>query len=151
MAEVFTLSEGELRWVQASGSGTGWQTASAPQSGLMGFVTTTTFTSGAPHVAMYDRGIPNHFKRTQRDPINIGVAFNFTGDWPRPSAGQGASVERLHLELKLFNSGLQSGYYQFHGVVLPTVDYAAALEGDTFTLNGLMALSMIRTASGYLG
>ncbi len=38
MPEVRIMSEGTLRYVQGSGSGRTWGTASAPASGLYGYV-----------------------------------------------------------------------------------------------------------------
>ena len=62
MAEVRTNFEGSLRYVQGSGSGTSWATASAPVTGLIGYVTNLTWTSAQDFLVVSDNGVPTHQK-----------------------------------------------------------------------------------------
>jgi hypothetical protein len=146
--------------VQASGKGTAWATASAPQSGLFGYVQLgANFNLGNEFVGIEDRGEWKHSKRVRT--IQPGGQFSvlegITGDWP--DAGQiatasGATVPMIHLEFKMeyVELGAGSGYYfQFMGVPWPGgVAITEAENGNTrqYTWQGLSANGP--TASGYL-
>jgi hypothetical protein len=151
MAEVRSLPEGALYWVQASGSGTAWATASAPASGLFGYVQSMNFTSGRRVVAVMDRGVPTHWKQVGRDPINLSVNFAWTGATPTAVSGASASVPMWHLEYKADypEAANTATYYQFYGVVVTNMQWT---EGDQDTVGLTMqALAMNGpTASGYL-
>lgn len=159
MGETRIRAEGELRWVQASGSGSAWATASAPISGLLGYVTDFTWASSVNIIPVNNRGVLTHFKQTMQNPITINFTFQFaaTGDIPVVASGSGASVPMAHLEFRMkrpelpgFASAGSGAYYQFHGVPLSQLNFA---EGEPSTLGyTLQALGMNGvTGSGYLG
>lgn len=157
MAEQRVMMEGSLWWVQASGSGRTWATASAPASGLVGLVTDFSFTSGATITTIMERGVPNHHKLTERSRIEPGFSFGWTGTNAMPSAvtGTGASLPMFHLEFKAARNedgtGLGSGfYYQFHGAALQSFDFKEAKEGDSITLKAACLAMNGPTASGYI-
>ena len=103
--EVRTYREGTMRWVQASGRGTSWATASAPQSGLFGFVEAgANFQRGEEYAAIYNRGVLSHNKLIRALPVegSFTVLEGVTADWPDNVIGtaSGASVKMMHLEFK---------------------------------------------------
>ena len=155
MTEVRNAFEGTLRWVNASGSGATWATASAPTSGLLGFVTNVTFTSGQQVAVIYNRGIPSHQKVTQKDAItmNFDVQWGVTGDYPDFNVtGSGATVPMKHFELK--STAPEAGgaiYHQFVGVAKLNNNLTEANPANTQTWS-LQGLAMVGpTGSGYLG
>lgn len=151
--EVRVQAEGAFRWVQASGSGRVWATASAPQSGLVGFCTEFSFTSAQNIVTIKERGRPDHHKIVGQEPIEVSVTFLWTGTNPMPVSGSGASVPMEHLEFKALrpeygNSGF---YYQFYGAAVPSLEFSEAEEGDTITMTfNCLGMSGVNT-TGYLG
>lgn len=151
MAEVRTLAEGTLYWVAASGSGRTWATASAPTSGLFGFVQSMNYSSARRIVPVSERGVPNHFKQVGVDPISLSVTFAWTGATPTAISGASASVPLWHLEYKADypEAASTATYYQFNGVVVQSMQWT---EGDQDTLSMTMqALAMTGpTASGYI-
>jgi hypothetical protein len=153
MAEVRTQFEGSLWWVQASGSGRTWATAATPASGLVGFCTDMSFTSGQTITTVSDRGIPHHHKVTEKARIEPTFSLMWTGQHAVPTAtGGGASVPMFHLELKSLepeNAG-SGRYYQFHGCALQSFDFKEAKDGNTVTMKcAALAMNGV-TASGYL-
>jgi hypothetical protein len=158
--EVRTYREGTLRWVQASGRGTGWTTASAPQSGLFGFVQEgANYQVGANEfVPIYNRGSLSHNKLVRNLPVegSFTVLEGITGDWPdmRIGTASGATVPMIHLEFKYLYTELGAGsgyYYQVMGVPFPEgVRVTEGAEGNSreYTFRGLTAVGP--TASGYL-
>lgn len=155
MAEVRTLREGSLWWVQGSGSGTTWATASAPASGLFGYVNSFNFSSGQTVTTISDRGTPTHHKITERAPISISVEFMWTGYTPYASgivSASGSTVNHFHLEHRATDgeNGGTGRYHQFHGVLPENLDTTEQTEGNTVSMS-LMALAMNGpTASGYI-
>ena len=152
--EIRTHLEGTLRWVQASGSGRTWATASAPASGIFGYVQEgATYTSGQTITTVMDRGIPDHHKLASKDAITFSLTVLSTGFIPSPSSGSGASVPMWHLELRESQPEVGSGsaiYTQFHGVAPNSIVWTENAAGNTFQVQGV-ALSMNGpTASGYL-
>lgn len=155
MAEQRVFAEGSLWWVQASGSGRTWATASAPTSGLIGLVTDFSFSSGATIATIMERGIPNHHKLTERSRIEPSFSFGWTGTNAMPSAttGSGASVPMFHLEFKAIRPEDFAGsgyYYQFHGAALQSFDFKEAKEGDSITFKAACLAMNGPTGSGYL-
>lgn len=151
MAEVRTMAEGAVYWVQASGSGTAWATASAPASGLFGFVQSMNYTSGRRVVTVSERGTPNHHKVVGKDPINISITFAWTGVYPTAVSGASASVPMFHLEHKADypEAASTAQYHQFHGVVPQSIQWTEG-EQDTIQMT-MVALGMNGpTASGYM-
>lgn len=155
MGEVRNAYEGTLRWVQASGSGVAWATASAPVSGLIGYVTNVTFTSGAQVAVISNRGIPSHQKMTQKDAptLNFDIQWGNTGDYPSfLTTGSGASVPMVHMELKSTAPEAGAGiYHQFHGCARLNTNFTESNPANTQSWS-LQALAMNGpTASGFLG
>lgn len=155
MAEVRNAYEGSLRWVQASGSGTSWATASAPASGLLGYVTNFTYTSGKQVAVISDRGIPKHQKTTQKDAITLSfdVQYGITGDYPTfLTTGSGATEPMVHLELKMTAPEAGAAIYkQFYGVANLNKNFS---EGNPANTNSWSCQGLAMngpTASGYLG
>lgn len=157
MPEVRIQAEGTMRWVQQSGSGRTWATASAPQSGLYGFVQSFSFTSAQTVTTIMERGLPDHQKVTMKAPIDVSVEFLWTGSaagQQAPATGSGATVPMLALELRA-SAGDMAGspsawYYQFHGAALQSIAFTEAAEGNRISVQ-FRALAMVGpTASGYL-
>ena len=155
MGEVRNLREGSLRFVQASGSGSAWATASAPVSGLLGFVADFQFTSAQTLETVKDRGTPSHHKVTELMEIqgSFSVQWGVTGDYPNWTiSGSGATVPMKHLEHKA--TAPEAGgaiYHQFHGVALEQVQFTEGSPANTqqYTFRALAYVGP--TASGYLG
>ena len=161
MAEVRVAMEGTLGWVQQSGSGTSWATASAALSGAnMAYVRGFSYNSGLRTVQVANRGIPDHNKVVGKDAINgsFSVAYANTADMPTKlsATGAGASVMMIMLEyrMKIPEVALSAGsgiYYQFYGVPPAALAFAEGDNENTMAFN-FVALGMNGpTASGYLG
>jgi hypothetical protein len=156
MAEIRNLPEGTLRWVYASGSGRSWATASAPTSGLWGFITNFTYTSARDIQGVYDRGQPSHQKFVQNTIINgsFDIQWGVTADYPSVTqSGSGATVPMLHLEHRASAEEQGGGaaiWNQFHGVAILSDNWTETTPANTLTVN-FQALGMNGpTASGYL-
>lgn len=152
MAEIRTMSEGAVWWVQASGSGNAWATASAPASGLYGFVRSFTFTSGQTVQTVMDRGVPNHQKITSKQPISVNLNFAWTGTHPTAASGAGASVPMFHLEYKADRpeASASAYYFQFFGAAQQSNQFSEGEQEDTIQ-QSWVALGMNGpTGSGYL-
>lgn len=154
MPEVRVAAEGSLRYVQASGSGRTWATASAAATGYLGYVQSFTFTSGTNLVTIMDRGNPDHHKQTMKNPIDITVQYQWTGGFFDAGSGSGASVPMLHLEFRAarpeVGDGSSAFYYQFHGVARINNQVTEQQDGDTINIT-YRALAMNGpTGSGYI-
>lgn len=152
MTEVRIAREGSLRWVQASGTGSTWATASAPTSGFAGFVTDFSHTSAQTVVTIMERGTPHHHKISELAPIDVSVTFQWTGTYPVAGSGAGASVPMFHLEFKALRpeDGAPTGYYyQFYGCAMENDEFTEAADGNTHALT-FKALGMSANASGFL-
>jgi hypothetical protein len=156
MSEVRNSYEGELRWVVASGTGVAWATASAPASGLIGYVTDVNFTSAQTIETVMDRGIPDHHKIVDKQPITTTFNLNWgvTADYPTFVSGSGASMPMIHLELKSKQPerGADSGLYiQIHGCALEQFQFneTSPVNTQNYSVRGLAMVGP--TASGYLG
>ena len=173
--EVRTQYEGELRWVEASGTApNAWQTASAiataedtaawaARSGLIGFVQAGLgFTKANTFVTILDRGIPKHHK-TQGYPANevaFTVLHGITADYPSanravgPSGSMGPSVTLYNLELKQRVEEVATGtglYYQFYKGAIPSQAFSEAEAGDTIAFTVRFLGMSGWNNSGYLG
>lgn len=153
MAEVRTHLEGTLRWVQASGSGSAWATASAPASGIFGYVQEgASYTSGQTITTIMNRGIPDHHKLASKEAITFSFTLLSTGYIPSPASGSGASVPMWHMELR--ESQPENGgtgiYTQFHGVAVNSVVMTENAAGNTFQVQGVALAMNGPTASGFL-
>ena len=153
MPEVRIQAEGSLRFVQASGSGRTWATASAPASGLIAYVQSFSYDSAAKFVQIMERGIPDHHKLTERTPIKITFDCLQTGTFPTAATSQGASVQMWHLEFRASAPEMGGGtgfYNQFHGCPIESIKISEEKEGNKISVS-VVALSMTGpTASGYL-
>lgn len=153
MAEVRVMMEGELRFVAASGSGRTWATASAPASGIFAYVEAFKFTTGQTITTIKNRGIPDHHKVTEKDPIEIEFEFLWTGAHPAPASGSGATVPMWHLEFRASAQETFPGsgqYYQFHGCAFQSNDFSEEMEGDKNKFK-VVALAMSgANVSGFL-
>jgi len=159
-AEVRVLAEGTFRIVQQSGSGLTWATASAPASGLMGFVQNgMSITSAQKIETIMERGKPAMQKVIESSPIKVamknlisyqtGKSLPFTmltasgstvpmflGEWKQAAPEIGAT------------SAL---YYQFYGCAIESLKLTEDAKGDNNDWQ-FVALAMNGpTASGYLG
>lgn len=155
--EIRVLSEGTLRWVQSSGTG-GWNTASAPASGLLGYVQAGfTFSQAETFVPAFDRGRPKHFKHVRKEVGNgeFRLLYGITADYP-PTAitASGVSVPQIHLEWRAnyTENGTASGlYWQFQNCVLSTPKVTENDNGDEGAWTFQYLAQNGPTASGYLG
>lgn len=155
MPEVRTQLEGLLMFVQASGSGASWATASAPASGVLGYVQDVSFTSAQTITTVKDRGIPTHHKMVERDPISVSFSFLWTGSaLSTPASGSGASVPMYHMELRASAPEMvgspSAWYYQFYGIPIQSVDFREQRDGDQISFRSVALGMNGPTASGYL-
>ena len=153
--EARVWREGELRWVQSSGTG-GWKTASGAATGLIGFVRAGMAGDKAwSFTTVMERGTPHHHKLTSipAPEVRFEVLFGSTASYPAPATASGVSNPKIHLELKMRDEEVATAsgiYFQWQNCVLLTQPFAEAEEGDTF---GFTYRSLDRvgpTASGYL-
>jgi len=155
MTEVRVQAEGELRWVQASGTGVAWATASAPQSGDFAFVRSFDFSSAQTHQIVMNRGTPDHWKHISKSTITVNVQADWTGYWPSALTSSAASLPLMNLEFVAREPELgitpTGRYIQFHGVVVDNIQVTENENADTiaFTFQALATDGM--TASGFLG
>lgn len=155
MPEVRTITEGTLRWVQASGSGRTWTTASGAPSGTFGYVTNFRFASAREVLAVMNRGVPDHHKIVSQPAVRVSfdLQWGVTGDYPALAAsGGGASVPMVHLELK--STAPEAGgslYFQFRGVAFQGHEFAAGMPADTLRWEGIALAMNGPASSGYLG
>jgi hypothetical protein len=153
MTEARVLREGTLRWVQGSGSGNVWATASAPTSGLLAYVESMTYTSAETFVAITERGTPDHFKKTMAAVINGTVNMNWTGQFPNAVSGSGASVPFFHWEHRASAGELgpnSAVYTQLLGVVIPSQAWNEAEAANMLNVTWNALAMNGPTASGYL-
>lgn len=153
MGETRNPREGTLRWVQGSGSGAAWATASAPTSGLIGYVTNMTRTIAQTMEPVMQRGTPTHWKKVDDQAVALSwdLLWGVTGDYPVFASGSGASVPLLHLEFKATAPEALAGIWeQYHGVVADSIALTETnpVNTQTWTCRALSACAS--TASGYL-
>jgi hypothetical protein len=153
MPEVRTMAEGTLRFVQASGSGSTWATASAPVSGLVAYVQSFSHTSAVNFVQISERGIPDHHKFASKSPIDVTFNCLWTGAFTGMLTASGSTVPMMHLEHRASAAeiGATSAFYhQYHGAVLTNIGFTEAAEGNSIALT-FRALAMVGpTASGWI-
>lgn len=150
--EVRVMAEGQLWWAQASGTGTSWQTASAPASGLFAFVDSFTFTSALTSVVQSDRGVPNHHKVTQYNPIDVTFQIRWTGNSFQAATAAGNSTPLFNLEYRANEpeNGNSGRYYQFNKVLTSQNQFTENTDGNTIQFT-TQALGMNGpTGSGYV-
>lgn len=154
MAEIRVMSEGTLRFVQASGTGRTWATGAAAPNGLLAFVQSFTYSSGQTVTTIRERGIPDHHKITEKMPIEVSFECLWTGVFPSALTSSGATVPMWHLEHKAAAAeiGATSAFYnQFFGAALQSVEWNEQAEGNRIQLSFIALAMNGNTASGYLG
>lgn len=153
--EVRTQLEGELRWVQASGTGA-WTTASGAATALAGFVQAGLSTNKVQNFnTMMDRGVAKHHKfgGAPAPEVTFTVLFGITANYPPQITASGMSVPAIHLELKMRQdefvtaSGL---YYQWLGCVPLSRQFGEAEAGDTLAFSYRALAVNEWAASGYI-
>jgi hypothetical protein len=152
MPEVRTMAEGTLWFVQASGSGRTWATASAPASGLVAYVQSFSHTSAQNITTISERGIPDHHKFASKSPIDVTFTCLWTGAFTGMLTASGSTVPMMHLEHRASAAelGASGFYHQYHGSVLTNIAFNEAEAGNTIALS-FRALAMNGpTASGYI-
>ncbi len=172
--EVRIWREGELRWVEASGTGAGtWQTASAvatgtgtaawaPASALIGYVRAgLSFDRTWNYTTVGDRGYPKHHKFQSEEPVEttFEIVFGITADIPSANTAVGPSalgVSRVNFnfEFKMREEEVATAsgiYYQFYKSQILRQGFSESEDGDTlgFTIRSLSVNGP--TGSGYLG
>lgn len=155
--EVRIASEGQLRYVPASGTGKVFATASGATPVLLGYVTNVAYTSGQNVVTIMDRGNTDHHKVANKERIELSYTFlhAVTANFPdSPPSGSGASVPMYHYEIKLSTPEAPSVTAQwmlFMGGATQQVQYTEADDGNTraYTVPCLAMSAM--NPSGYLG
>lgn len=153
MAEVRVMQEGTLRFVQASGSGNSWATASAPASGTVGYVQSFSHDSGQKITTISERGIPVHHKLTEKSPIKVTFQFLHTGSTFSYLTASGATMPLVHLEWRASAAELGAGsgvYYQYYGCALESIKVKEANDGNTVDMSFVTVGMVGATASGYL-
>lgn len=150
-SEVRVQAEGQVWWVRASGVGSTWATASAPASGIFAFCDSLTYTSAADVTVISDRGVPNHNKTTNKQPISVSLTTKWTGAHPTGVSGSGHTTPMVHLEYK--GTAAEAGaaeFLLFMGIPLNNYQWSEAADGNTMQYT-FQALAMIGpTASGYI-
>lgn len=156
--EVRIFAEGTLRWAQASGNGTsGWVTASAAPTALIGYVQAgTNFNRQRTVVSVMERGMPNHQKNAAQASVPITFTFlqSVTANYPPTSTtAGGASLPLVHFELKHGVPELGGNTAQYHQFVYCAFvgdNFTEAEQGNTYqqTWNALYVLGPAST--GYL-
>ena len=155
MPEPRNLPEGELRWVQASGTG-GWLTASAPQSGLMGYVQAgASFQQPLTFAPFFNRGTAGGFKLAQKDvgTLTFKLLYGITADYP-PTAitASGVSVPAVHFEFKQATTeDNRTGiYHQFRNCVNGGPKFTEQANANEYDFSFQYLTQNGPTGSGYL-
>lgn len=157
--EIRNFAEGSLRWVQASANGTTWTTASAPATGLVGFVAAgLTFNNQRTVTPVMERGLPNHQKLAVQQFGQVTFTFKqaVTANYPPTSVtGAGASLPLLHFELKhnapeLGGPTATAQFHQFVSCAFLTQGFTEAEDGNNYQQTWQVAVISGPTASGYL-
>lgn len=165
--EARVMAEGTLRWTQAgSGTGgavtTGWVTASAATTGVLGYVQAgLNFDQGFNIQTVTDRGTPSHHKALGFNPIEVEftVLFGITADYPPYISASGFSQPQVHLEWKMHDTEVAGKaapftgtglYYQFHNAALLSRRPTEAEAGNTIAFRYRAMAVNGPTGSGYL-
>lgn len=153
--EARTFFEGALRWAQASGVG-GWVTASAPVTGLMGFVQAgVTFGSAQGYNTVSERGVPHHHKRAGTEPIEVTFTYlqAVTANMAKPATASGVSTPQAHFELRYTDEETPAAtaqYFQFMNGVLLSRPWTEGEAGNQWTETWRFLTMTGPTGSGYL-
>lgn len=155
--EVRNFAEGSIRWVQASGTGIAWGTASAPATALIGYVQAGMAVKQSQTMeTIAERGLPNHHKFVSKQPPEVTLTFlnAVSANWP-PTAvtAAGASVPQVHFEIRKDVrelGGPTAEYWQLINCVFLNQDFGEAENGDTIAQTWRAMYVLGPTASGYL-
>ena len=149
--EVRVLAEGTLAWVQASGTG-GWNTASAPASGTIGFVQAGfAFPERSMEFAtVSNRGVPSHHKLVRINPLEVSftVLYGVTADYPAHVTASGTSTPQVHLEFKQSSPEGTSIWHELLNCVIPQRAFTEQDEGNQLAFTVRAISSIGPTASG---
>lgn len=155
--EARILAEGSLRWVVASGTGPAWGTASAPATGLVGYVQAgLAFTRERNVIGVMERGTPDHLKNAGRNFVDVQFGFlqAVTANYPpTASTSQGASLPMLSFEMKhnvTELGGPTAQYHHFINGAFVSDGFAEAEAGNVYTHTWRFTNVLGPTASGYL-
>lgn len=160
MPEVRILAEGTLRGVQASGSGRTWATASAPASGLYGYVQNgMSLTSAQTVTTIMERGIPDHHKISEKAAIKVSVSqlqiyqTGFSTPFVLATAS-GSTTLLQHMEWRISAAEVGAGttgmYYQFFGVLPESIKVTEDSKGNKLDFSFVCLGYTGPTGSGYL-
>lgn len=155
--EIRNFAEGRLRWVVASGNGTTWVTASAPATGLVGFVQEgQTFQRQRTVTQVMERGYPSHQKNASQAFVPVTFTFkqSVTANYPPTSTtAGGASLPLVHFEL-MHNvpelGGPTAQFHQYISCAFVSDGWTEAEDGNNYQQNWQAAIVLGPTASGYL-
>lgn len=154
MPEVRVKSEGEMRIVQASGSGRAWATAAAAPAAVVGYVQDFAFTSAMQVTTIMERGVPDHHKMGSKTPIDLTVNYLWTGGMPTALTASGASMPLYHMEYrasaKEIGNGTTGAFYQFMGAALIQAQFQEREEGNIINAQYRCLAMVGPTGSGYL-
>jgi hypothetical protein len=121
----------------------------------MAYISNFSWTTAQNLAAVNDRGVPDHWKKLDTQPVQLSFTVNeaLTAQMPNPSSGGGASVPLLHMEFKQSvpeDAAMTGIYYQFMGVPFQSMQFN---EGDQNTRQyTTQALAMNGpTGSGRIG
>lgn len=155
--EVRVFAEGSLRWVQASGTGITWGTASAAPTALVGYVQAGLAAKQSQTIeTIMERGQPNHHKWISKQPPEVTFTFlnAVSANWP-PTAvtANGASLPMVSFELRedvRELGGPTAEFWQLINAAFVSQDFTEAENGGTLaqTWRGMYLLGP--TGSGYL-
>ena len=151
MGEARNSTEGTLAWVQASGSGKTFATASAPASAVFGFAENFRFASAVDRAVIMDRGIPSHYKLNSRTVIDwsCDVLYANTGEWPMLwTTASGSTTPMGHLQLKMTAPEMGSSlYYVLIGAALDSFEFTETTPANKLALKGrALAMSGVNTS-----
>ena len=154
--EIRVQAEGSLKWVQASGDQFAWQTASSPNSGLLGFVQAGfSFNDiNREFVTVSDRGVAYYHKLTKPNmPIDFSftVLYGITANYPVIGTASGRSVPEMHMEFRMDSpEGGVATYYQLLHCVEMTRTLTEQEEGNQYVFNMRAITAIGPTTNGYL-
>ena len=158
--EIRNFAEGNLRWVDASGTG-GWVTAAGAATALVGFVQAGMNFSTAQEVqTILERGSADHHKIASLGP-GVDITFTYlqgvTGNSPNPGTAAGASVPAVHFEIRHDRServpltNNPRGYFwQFIHCTLLSKGWTEQAEGNQYQETWRALAIDGPSASGYL-
>ena len=95
MTEIRVKKEGTLRWVQASGTGNAWATASAPASGTIGFVQDFSVNAGDNYTQIFNNdGTVSHHKHvgSVAPQVSFSVLHGVTAEYPVAATARGSKA-----------------------------------------------------------